>query len=332
MSKVLVEESSLSGIASAIRSKLGVQTTYKPSQMATAIQSIAPQPSLETKSIVANGTYAPSTGKDGFSQVTVNVPNTYAAGDEGKVVSNGALMAQTARASTITSNGTYDTTENNSVTVNVSGGGGGSTVDKSLMNFALITENDNYQIFLNGGKWLYNFTHGNSFMRPIDTNGNVVKPDFRNPFEIQVTFKITGTVSRPMVLFGAEQGFYYAPSIEISSNNSGLWCGLSTNGSSWTKSLLFTAGNSEINITPNTIMRVNAVWDGTDYKVTVFDGVTTLTKSVTPSATPYYSSSYNLEFGGISKSNNHYARYVDIDLENTFIKQNNVMIWGCDAS
>lgn len=123
MSKVLVEESNLTAIASAIRTKLGVQTTYKPGQMATAIQSIAPQPSLETKSIVANGTYTPASGKDGFSEVTVNVPNSYAAGDEGKVVSNGALVAQTARASEITANGTYDTTGNNSVTVNVSGGG-----------------------------------------------------------------------------------------------------------------------------------------------------------------------------------------------------------------
>lgn len=123
MSKVLIEESNLSGIASAIRSKLGAQTTYKPSQMAEAIASIAPQPSLETKSIIANGTYTPSTGKDGFSQVTVDVPNSYAAGDEGKVVSSGALVAQTARAGEITANGTYDTTENNSVTVNVSGGG-----------------------------------------------------------------------------------------------------------------------------------------------------------------------------------------------------------------
>ena len=124
MSKVIIDESVFSGIAAAIRSKLGVQTAYKPSQMAAAIQSIAPQPVLETKSIVANGTYTPASGKDGFSEVTVNVPNSYAAGDEGKVVSSGALVAQTARASTITANGTYDTTNNNSVTVNVSGGGG----------------------------------------------------------------------------------------------------------------------------------------------------------------------------------------------------------------
>lgn len=47
--------------------------------------------------------------------------NTYAAADEGKVVKNGALVAQ--GAVTYTANGTYDTTEKSSVTVNVSGGG-----------------------------------------------------------------------------------------------------------------------------------------------------------------------------------------------------------------
>lgn len=46
--------------------------------------------------------------------------NTYAAADEGKVVKNGALAAQ--GEATYTANGTYDTTEKNSVIVNVSGG------------------------------------------------------------------------------------------------------------------------------------------------------------------------------------------------------------------
>lgn len=79
MSKVLVEESNLTAIAGAIRQKLGVQTTYKPSQMATAIGQIHGEPVLETLTANTNGSYSPSTGKDGFSAVTVNVPNTYAA-------------------------------------------------------------------------------------------------------------------------------------------------------------------------------------------------------------------------------------------------------------
>lgn len=78
---------------------------------------------LTTKNISANGTYnASSDSADGYSQVNVAVPNTYTNADEGKVVSDGALVAQTS--DTVTTNDTYDTTLINSLTVNVSGGGG----------------------------------------------------------------------------------------------------------------------------------------------------------------------------------------------------------------
>lgn len=91
MAKGLVTQQYLSDIADAIREKNGTETEYLPSEMAAAVAAI---------------------------------PNSYAASDEGKIVKNGALVAQTARATEIAANGTYDTTENNSVTVNVSGGGG----------------------------------------------------------------------------------------------------------------------------------------------------------------------------------------------------------------
>ena len=58
-----------------------------------------------------------------YATAAVNVPNSYAASDEGKVVNNGALAAQTAH-SEINENGTYDTTLNDEVTVNISGGSG----------------------------------------------------------------------------------------------------------------------------------------------------------------------------------------------------------------
>jgi len=68
--------------------------------------------------ITQNGTHDV---KDKATAV-VSVPNTYAAGDEGKVVENGALVSQTSQ--TITENGTYDTTTKNAVTVDVQGSGG----------------------------------------------------------------------------------------------------------------------------------------------------------------------------------------------------------------
>lgn len=76
--------------------------------------------SLGTKIITANGQYdASDEGYDGYSEIDVNVPNTYTQSDEGKVVSNGALVSQTAHADVTptTSDQTIDTTLNNSLKV-----------------------------------------------------------------------------------------------------------------------------------------------------------------------------------------------------------------------
>lgn len=70
-----------------------------------------------TKQINQNGTHDVAQ----YASAEVNVPNTYAASDEGKVVSSGALVAQTSQ--TIDENGTYDTTLKNEVVVDVQSGG-----------------------------------------------------------------------------------------------------------------------------------------------------------------------------------------------------------------
>ena len=74
---------------------------------------------IQPLSITQNGTYTAPSGVDGYSPITASVPNSYPASDEGKVVSNGALVSQTS--ATYTTNNTYDTTLINSVTVSVSG-------------------------------------------------------------------------------------------------------------------------------------------------------------------------------------------------------------------
>lgn len=74
-----------------------------------------------SKSVTENGVYdAEDDDADGYDTVTVNLPNTYTASDEGKVVSSGALVGQTSK--TVTGNGSYNTTLYNEVVVNVQGG------------------------------------------------------------------------------------------------------------------------------------------------------------------------------------------------------------------
>ena len=90
--------------------------------------------------------YHKSLGAEGYSSVTANVPNTYTAEDEGKVVSSGALVSQTAMSEEITDNGTVDTTLFNSVTVNVHTG-----VDPEPINAVLEEANDELEAALGGG-------------------------------------------------------------------------------------------------------------------------------------------------------------------------------------
>jgi hypothetical protein len=128
MSQGLVERQNLEDIADAIRSKNGSSDTYTPAEMAQAISGIhtADEVVLVQKTVNANGQYnASDDSADGYSGVRVNVPNSYSTSDEGKVVSGGALVGQISL--NVTANGTYDTTENNEVVVNVSGGGGGGS-------------------------------------------------------------------------------------------------------------------------------------------------------------------------------------------------------------
>lgn len=67
----------------------------------------------------ASFTYNKKNEYIGYDEINVDVPNTYTVEDEGKVVNNATLVAQTAMPTEITANDTYDTTLYNSIVVNV---------------------------------------------------------------------------------------------------------------------------------------------------------------------------------------------------------------------
>lgn len=94
---------------------------------------------LISKSVTQNGTYDPSDDDaDGYSELTVDVPNSYTLSDEGKVVSSGELVSQTG--TTKNANGTYDTTLNDEVVVNVPNSYSAADEGKVVDNGALVLQ------------------------------------------------------------------------------------------------------------------------------------------------------------------------------------------------
>lgn len=136
MANVIVDENALQDIADAIRTKNGTQNTYKPGQMADAIEAIPSGGITPTGTI--NVTQNGTTDVTQYASANVAVPNSYAAADEGKVVSNGVLVAQTSK--NISGNGTVDTTLNNQVVVAVPNSYAASDEGKVVSNGALVAQ------------------------------------------------------------------------------------------------------------------------------------------------------------------------------------------------
>lgn len=91
--------------------------SYSGARIVTAVPASAVDSGTKQTSITTNSTSTIDVIGYANHQIQVNVPNTYAAADQGKVVENGVLIGQTSR--NITTNSTVDTTKNNQVVVNV---------------------------------------------------------------------------------------------------------------------------------------------------------------------------------------------------------------------
>lgn len=86
MAKVLTDNKHYTDIAEAIRDKNGTETTYKPSEMAAAIEEITTGGAVEAITIESNGTYTAPDGIDGYNPITVNVPQDGGPPDEAFVI------------------------------------------------------------------------------------------------------------------------------------------------------------------------------------------------------------------------------------------------------
>lgn len=176
--------------------------------MASAISSIPTvDPTLISKSISANGTYnADDDNADGYDSVSVNVPNSYSAQDEGKVVSSGALVAQESQ--NVSQNGTYDTTLKNQVVVAVPNSYSASDEGKVVSSGELVaqtsrnvtmngtydtTENNEVVVNVSGGG------SGTLISKTVTQNGTYNASDDSADGYSQVTVNVSGGSSLALI-------------------------------------------------------------------------------------------------------------------------------------
>lgn len=296
MATVTVNDASLSAIADAIREKLDVETTYLPSQMAAAIESI----------------------ETGGTDLT--------SADEGKVVveSSGEYVLATQTSRSISQNGTYDTTTNDEVVVSVSGGGGGDSLFFELGDLPPLFEAPSDSVF---GPT----SSSSHFIRPKTQGGDNVKLDLSLPFEIGCRFKlgdVAGSSGRNA--FGSDNSYYHCPTIAAFTDKIAYY--VSTTGNSWGYSSVSITPSGYVTPTDTWIF-VKLSWDGTDFSFYVDDG-SDVYESTLENVTPYYNQNYGFEFAGQNKSTYSVCAVSGsyIDLSKTYLKQGGTIVWGADAS
>lgn len=174
---------------------------------------------VEPLTVTQNGTQTAPTGK-AYSPVTVNVPNSYTDSDIWKVVDAAKqLVAQ--RDYFVNLNGTYDTTYNNSVTVNVEpvpvyiddfSEGGTATLanpfpnlDFTALKDALDPSNAKLNAFIG-----FQFQGMNGLFHPFADNGAIVAMAFLpddgqgNPIGAYAQWNSYGNLSSLYVLSGGQ--------------------------------------------------------------------------------------------------------------------------------
>ena len=266
---------------------------------------------LEPLSVTANGDYYPEAGVDGFDEVHVAVPSS----------------SPTIQSLSITRNGTYTAPSGvdgySPIVVNVSGGGA-NTVKLSVgSSSAVVNAADEY---VSGAT-------NDSYFMPRNSDNSYAKLDLSSPFEICCKFKLTqsaGQYSR--LAFGSQNDWYYSPAIGIRPNNAGFCFNFAKQGSSgWQYDQYDFTSSGYSGVPLDTWITEKVTFDGTNTTFYATDGTVEASYTVENSA-PRYSSSYNFEFGGQNRSQYSICSVgAIIDLDGTYLKQGNTVIWGYES-
>lgn len=172
--------------------------------------------------------------------------------------------------------------------------------------------------------WVNNYTSSANYLKTTNT----VSLDNANFWKICVHFKCSDvSYSKSQVLFGSTSGFYNFPTIEIQSGGK-MWAGYTQRDNTWEDGIILDetiSSNDECyvlyywnSITP-TVANVE-LYNITQDTSNVYD--------IEVGGAYYASGSQYVEFGGINRSSDHYAKNVSICLIDTYIEIDNENVFG----
>ena len=172
-----------------------------------------------------------------------------------------------------------------------------------------------------------------SYFMPRNSDNSYAKLDLSAPFEICCKFKLTQSTGQyARLAFGSQNDWYYSPSVGIRSNNAGFCFNFAKQGSSgWQYDQYNFTPSGYSGVPLDTWIIVKVTFDGTDTVFYATDGIVEASYTVANSA-PRYSSNYAFEFGGQNRSQYSICAVGSvIDLNGTYLKQGNTVIWGYET-
>ena len=196
----------------------------------------------------------------------------------------------------------------------INGGGGGGTTDANILGFRL----PEYDL---------SFT---SDYKMLNLNNDAIQPlcsiDYTKPWEIKIRFTPIFSTPRDMTLTGTYNANYRNPSFQLQLATGRLWCGYSTNGTSWDKAISVPLVASDF--TSSNTYNALFGWNGKIFYAKILDANESVLYEGELSVTePHYqNANFPLIFGRNVNSSIFYVG--DMDVSKSYIKNGGQIIWG----
>lgn len=204
----------------------------------------------------------------------------------------------------------------------------GINVDRRLQTFATYVNSTAPQSAIREGRYA-NFNDGRVMVMPLDPLAlTPLIMDYTIPWEIGVRFRFKEAPTSKQTMAGSYNGYYKSPNIELNDfDRYSIWLGYSTSGSRWDVQKTISTGEQ---LELDKWYFVKAGWTGIEGYLAITDDFETYHTESWEQETPAYSGTDSLPIFGMSNNRYNICTKTEIDLDNTYIKSDGVLIWGAE--